>query len=75
MLPQIIQEVTQQHTVPIGCFILGFNDTSIAYEIGEEAWISDNPMIDAALDGAEIFLNPSASISERGKQRRKLQMF
>ena len=31
MLPQIIQEVTQQHAVPIGCFIIGFNDTSVAY--------------------------------------------
>ena len=43
--------------------------------MGEEAWISDNPMIDAALDGAEIFINPSASESERGKIKRKLQMF
>ena len=34
MLPQIIQEHTGQHTVPIGCFILSFNDTSIAYEVG-----------------------------------------
>ena len=31
MLPQIIQEVTQQTMVPIGSFILAFNDTSIAY--------------------------------------------
>jgi NAD+ synthase (glutamine-hydrolysing) len=67
MLPAIIQEATGQNTVPIGCFILAFNDTSMAYEIGEEAWISNNPIIDAALDGAEIFLNPSASESERGK--------
>ena len=52
MLPQIIQESTGQLTVPIGCFIIGFNDTSLAYEICEESWISNNPMIDAALDGA-----------------------
>ena len=75
MLPQIIQDYTKQNTVPIGCFILAFNDTSIAYEIGEQAWISNNPMIDAALDGAQIFLNPSASENERGKIQRKLQMF
>jgi len=41
--------------------ILNFNDTSMAYEICEESWISNNPMIDAALDGAEIFVNLSAS--------------
>ena len=52
MLPQIIQEITGQRTVPIGSFILSFADTSISYEICEEAWISNNPMIDAALDGA-----------------------
>lgn len=75
MLPQLLQEATQQQTVPIGCFILAFKDTSLAYEIGEEAWISDNPMIDASLDGAEILLNPSASESEREKIKRKLQMF
>jgi NAD+ synthase (glutamine-hydrolysing) len=74
MLPQIIQEVTGQFTVPVGCFIIGFNDTSLAYEICEEAWISNNPMIDAALDGAEIFVNVSGSDIERGKLKRKLQM-
>lgn len=31
-------------------------------------------MIDAALDGAEIFINPSASDIQRGKLKRKLQM-
>jgi NAD+ synthase (glutamine-hydrolysing) len=31
-------------------------------------------MIDAALDGAEIFVNVSGSEIERGKLRRKLQM-
>jgi len=31
MLPQIVQEVTQQLTVPIGVFIISFNDTSLAY--------------------------------------------
>ena len=33
MLPQIIQDVTYQKTVPIGCFILHFNDTQIGYEV------------------------------------------
>lgn len=32
-------------------------------------------MIDAALDGAEIVVNPSASYVERGKLERKMQMF
>lgn len=31
-------------------------------------------MIEAALDGAEIFINPSASDSQRGKLKRKIQM-
>ena len=46
----------------------------MAYEICEEAWISNNPMIDAALDGAEIFINGSASEIVRGKLKRKIQM-
>ena len=33
MLPQVIQEVTGQKVVPIGSFILNFNDTNVAYEI------------------------------------------
>ena len=32
-LPQVIQELTGQTTVPIGVFIVNFKDTSIAYEI------------------------------------------
>jgi len=56
-----VQQATGQLSVPIGVFILNFNDTSMAYEICEESWISNNPMIDAALDGAEIFVNLSAS--------------
>ncbi len=31
MLPQFIQEVTGQKIVPIGMFIMNFNDTNIAY--------------------------------------------
>jgi hypothetical protein len=31
-------------------------------------------MIDAALDGAEIFINVSGSEVERGKLKRKMQM-
>lgn len=31
-------------------------------------------MIDASLDGAEIFLNPSGSHIERGKLTRKIQL-
>lgn len=61
--------------MPIGDFLIEFNDTTLAYEICEESWISNNPMIDAALDGAEIVVNPSASYVERGKLERKMQMF
>lgn len=31
MLPQVIQEATGQLTVPIGSFVINFNDTSLAY--------------------------------------------
>ena len=74
MLPQIIQEATGQKIVSIGSFILHFNDTQIGYEICEQSWISSNPMIDASLDGAEIFINVSGSDVSRGKLKRKLQM-
>lgn len=70
----MVQEVTDQTSVPIGIFILNFNDTRMAYEICEESWISRNPMIEAALDGAEIFVNASASDIQRGKLKRKIQM-
>jgi NAD+ synthase (glutamine-hydrolysing) len=73
-LPKRIQQITGQNSVPIGEFILDFNDTSIAFEICEEAWIANNRMIDASLDGAEIFLNPSGSHIERGKLSRKIQL-
>lgn len=51
-LPKSIQEVTGQTDVPIGEFLLQFKDTIVALEICEEGWISHNPMIDSALDGA-----------------------
>jgi NAD+ synthase (glutamine-hydrolysing) len=73
-LPLIIQELTCQTTVPIGVFLIDFNDACLGYEICEEAWISDNPMIEAVMDGVEIIVNPSASNVERGKLTRKLQM-
>ncbi len=34
-LPQAVQTVTGQTEVPIGIFIVEFNDTSMAYEICE----------------------------------------
>ena len=73
-LPRIAQDATGQKTVPIGEFLMEFNDTTVAFEICEESWISDNPLIDSVLDGVEIVLNPSASYIERAKLERKMQM-
>lgn len=50
-LPRIVQQATGQKTVPIGDFILEFNDTSVGFEVCEESWISNNPLIELSLDG------------------------
>ena len=50
-LPRVIQDVTGQKRVPIGEFLIEFNDTCLGFEICEESWISDNPLIQAVMDG------------------------
>jgi NAD+ synthase (glutamine-hydrolysing) len=58
----------------MGHIVVRCLDVEIGFEVCEEAWISNNPMIQQSLDGVEIFLNSSASHNEEGKLRRKLQM-
>lgn len=60
-LPIGVQKITGEKEVIMGHILIRCLDVDIGFEICEEAWISDNPMIKQALDGAEIFLNSSAS--------------
>lgn len=60
--------------MPIGHIVLSCRDTDVGYEICEEAWVSNNPMIEQSLMGCEIFINPSGSHIEQGKLNRKLQL-
>lgn len=66
-LPQIVQEVDDQKTVPIGDAVISTLDTCIGFEICEELWATDSPHIWMALDGVEIILNSSASHHELRK--------
>jgi NAD+ synthase (glutamine-hydrolysing) len=73
-LPVGIQKLTGATSVPIGHIVVKCLDVEIGFEICEEAWISNNPMIQQSLDGVEIFVNSSASHAEEGKLKRKIQM-
>ncbi|CAK6449854.1 unnamed protein product [Pipistrellus nathusii] len=60
-LPRMIQEVTEQETVPFGDAVLATRDTCIGSEICEELWTPQSPHIAMGLDGVEIFTNASGS--------------
>ncbi|XP_062917773.1 glutamine-dependent NAD(+) synthetase isoform X2 [Mobula hypostoma] len=60
-LPEIIQSVTEQETVPFGDAVLATKDTCLGSEICEELWAANSPHITMAMDGVEIFTNSSAS--------------
>ncbi|XP_072128866.1 glutamine-dependent NAD(+) synthetase-like isoform X1 [Mobula birostris] len=60
-LPEIIQSVTGQETVPFGDAVLATKDTCLGSEICEELWAANSPHITMAMDGVEIFTNSSAS--------------
>ncbi|XP_032213982.1 glutamine-dependent NAD(+) synthetase isoform X2 [Mustela erminea] len=60
-LPRMIQDVTQQETVPFGDAVLATRDTCIGSEICEELWTPCSPHVDMGLDGVEIFTNASGS--------------
>ncbi|XP_076971513.1 glutamine-dependent NAD(+) synthetase isoform X1 [Tamandua tetradactyla] len=60
-LPRMIQELTQQETVPFGDAVLATQDTCLGSEICEELWTPRSPHIDMGLDGVEVFTNASGS--------------
>ncbi|XP_078271653.1 glutamine-dependent NAD(+) synthetase isoform X2 [Rhinoraja longicauda] len=60
-LPEIIQSVTGQETVPFGDAVLATKDTCLGSEICEELWAANSPHIAMSMDGVEIFTNSSAS--------------
>ncbi|XP_069865780.1 glutamine-dependent NAD(+) synthetase isoform X5 [Dipodomys merriami] len=57
----MLQDVTNQDTVPFGDAVLATWDTCIGSEICEELWTPHSPHIDMGLDGVEIFTNASGS--------------
>ncbi|KAM7087398.1 glutamine-dependent NAD(+) synthetase isoform 8-T9 [Molossus nigricans] len=61
VLPRMIQDLTEQETVPFGDAVLATRDTCIGSEICEELWTPHSPHIDMGLDGVEIFTNASSS--------------
>ncbi|KAF7645160.1 hypothetical protein LDENG_00208730, partial [Lucifuga dentata] len=73
-LPRMIQEVTQQETVPFGDCVLSTNDTCISSEMCAELWHPRSPNIQMALDGVEIFTNSSASHHELRKADQRVNL-
>nr|XP_045008151.1 glutamine-dependent NAD(+) synthetase isoform X1 [Jaculus jaculus] len=60
-LPRMLQELTNQETVPFGDAVLATLDTCIGSEICEELWTPYSPHVDMGLDGVEIITNASSS--------------
>ncbi|KAG8522567.1 LOW QUALITY PROTEIN: Glutamine-dependent NAD(+) synthetase, partial [Galemys pyrenaicus] len=60
-LPRMIQDLTQQETVPFGDAVLATRDTCLGSEICEELWTPRSPHVEMGLDGVEIFTNASGS--------------
>ncbi|KAM4848482.1 glutamine-dependent NAD(+) synthetase isoform X3 [Urocitellus parryii] len=60
-LPRMLQDLTQQETVPFGDAVLATQDTCIGSEICEELWTPHSPHVDMGLDGVEIITNASGS--------------
>ncbi|KAK0388001.1 hypothetical protein NLU13_4245 [Sarocladium strictum] len=73
-LHAVIREVTGQSTAPIGDMIFETHDTSIAHETCEEMFVPRHPSIFTGLDGAEIFLNSSASHAQLRKLKERLDL-
>ncbi|KAJ8249474.1 hypothetical protein GJAV_G00235840 [Gymnothorax javanicus] len=67
LLPRILQDVTQQESVPFGDGVLATEDTCIGSEICIELWTPRSPHVDMGLDGVEIFTNSSASYHQLRK--------
>lgn len=73
-LPRMIQDVTEQSTVPFGDVVLSTIDTCIGSEICAELWNPRSPHVDMGLDGIEIFTNSSASYHELRKADHRVNL-
>lgn len=73
-LERVVQEVTGQTHVPIGDQILATRDTEVACETCEELFTPRNPSTYSGLDGAEIILNSSASHTELGRLKKRIDL-
>nr|XP_006642713.1 PREDICTED: glutamine-dependent NAD(+) synthetase isoform X1 [Lepisosteus oculatus] len=74
VLPEMIQEVTGQETVPFGDGILVTKETCLGSEICAELWSSRSPHIDMGQDGVEIFTNSSGSHHELRKAYHRVNL-
>ncbi|GAB1301944.1 Glutamine-dependent NAD(+) synthetase [Apodemus speciosus] len=61
VLPRMLQDLTEQKTVPFGDVVLATQDTCVGSEICEELWTPRSPHVDMGLDGVEIITNASGS--------------
>ncbi|XP_060796927.1 glutamine-dependent NAD(+) synthetase-like isoform X1 [Neoarius graeffei] len=73
-LPRMIQDVTEQVTVPFGDAVLSTKDTCIGSEVCAELWNPRSPHVDMGLDGIEIFTNSSASYHELRKADQRVNL-
>jgi NAD+ synthase (glutamine-hydrolysing) len=73
-LDSTLSQITGQSHVPFGNAVLECNDTTIACEICEELWVTQNPHVEYGLDGVEIIGNGSASHHELRKLNSRLQL-
>eukprot|EP00118_Oscarella_pearsei_P009518 m.54994 g.54994 ORF g.54994 m.54994 type:complete len:860 (+) comp34441_c0_seq2:13-2592(+) len=73
-LPRMIQEITEQRTVPFGDVVLSTLDTCIGIEICQEMFDTDSHNTHLALDGVEIIVNSSGSHHSLRKLDTRLQL-
>jgi NAD+ synthase (glutamine-hydrolysing) len=73
-LEPVAAAVTGQATVPIGDGILSTPDTAIGVETCEELFTPMNPSTFLGLNGAEVFLNSSASHGQIRKLSERLDL-
>lgn len=66
-LPRMIQEISNQKTVPFGDALISTVDTCIGFEMCEELWNPCSTHVPQSLDGAEILVNGSGSYHELRK--------
>ncbi|XP_078484077.1 glutamine-dependent NAD(+) synthetase [Ciona intestinalis] len=71
VLPDFIQEITGQKTVPIGDAVIQTKDTCIGSEVCEEMFTLETSHCLQAMDGVEIFTNGSGSHFNLRKSERR----